>query len=342
MVSKIFERILIVPPLDNPTSCIVTGCKEVLEKQGHHVDVFDTEAWVPVCSALQLLPITLEHQDTLAAQGLDLISHAVKAVAESKKIQIVLGFPRSPLTADIRADLQAQGITTACWMTEECTSFPYWRKVIEGYNVVATIQHEPIISEISVLGHSSVYLPFAAKSACCTPVSTHTAAEDMIVVLGDASDDIANALSSYIDRGMVLWGDGWERYEQFMPYYQGKLQSLTRSERKALYRDAAIIVNIHSANIGSGDAVNMETFAIAACGGFQIVDKRTLMEGVFSYDELVMFESPEELSEQISEFIDDRNARLEYAGNAQRLVLAEHTYEQRMHTLMEAIADETK
>lgn len=341
-MSKILERILIVPPLDNPTSCIVTGCKEALEKQGHHVDVFDTKAWVPVCSALQHLPITLEHQDTLATQGLDLISHAVKAVAESKKIQFVLGFPRSPLTADARGELQDQNITTACWMTEECTSFPYWRKVIEGYNVVGTIQHEPIISEISMLGHSSVYLPFAAKSVCCTPVSTHTAAEDMIVVLGDASDEIANALSSYIGRGMVLWGDGWERFEQFMPYYQGKLLSLTRSERKALYRDAAIIVNIHSAKIGNGDAVNMETFAIAACGGFQIVDKRTLMEGMFSYDELVMFESPEELSEQISEFIDDRNARLEYAGNAQRHVLAEHTYEQRMQTLIQAITDDTK
>ncbi|MFA9394436.1 MAG: glycosyltransferase [Halodesulfovibrio sp.] len=341
-MSKIFEHILIVPPLDNSTSCIVTGCKEALEKQGHHVDVFDTKAWLSVCSAFQHLPITLEHQDTLAAQGFDLIARAVKAVAESKGIKIVLGFPRSPLTADVRKELQTQAITTACWMTEECTSFPFWRKVIEGYDVVATIQHEPLISEVSVLGHTSVYLPFAAKSACCTPVSTHTAAEDMIVVLGDASDKIASALSSFIGRGMVLWGDGWERYEQFMPYYQGKLQSLTRSERKALYRDAAIIVNIHSANIGSGDAVNMETFAIAACGGFQIVDKRTLMEGMFSYDELVMFESPEELSEQISEFIDDRNARLEYARNAQRLVLAEHTYEQRMHTLIQAIADSSK
>ncbi len=342
MMSNNLEQILIVPPLDNPTSCIVTGCKEALEKQGQYVEVFDTEVWGPVCSALQHLPITLEHQDTLAAQGLDLISRAVKAVAESKKIKIVLGFPRSPLTAEVRKELQAQGTTTACWMTEECTSFPYWRKVIEGYNVVATIQHEPLISEISVLGHSSVYLPFAAKSACCTPVSTHTAAEDMIVVLGDASDEIANALSSYIGRGIVLWGDGWERYEQFMPYYQGKLQSLTRSERKALYRDAAIIVNLHSATIGRGDSVNMETFAIAACGGFQLVDKRTLMEGMFSYDELVMFESPEELSEQISEFIDDRNARLEYARNAQRLVLSEHTFEQRMHTLMQAITGDMK
>lgn len=336
-MSNILEHILIVPPFDNPTSCIVTGCKDALEKQGCQVDVFDTEAWLPVCSALQHLPVGLKHQDALEAQGLDLISRAAKAVAESKGIDIVLGFPRSPLTASVRKELQAQSVTTVCWMTEESASFPYWRKVIEGYDVVATIQHEPLISEISVLGHTAVHLPFAAKSTCCMPISTHTAAEDMIVVLGDASDEIANALASHIGRGMVLWGDGWENYEQFVPYYQGNLQSLTRPERKALYSDAAIIVNIHSTSIGSGDAVNMETFAIAACGGFQIVDKRTLMEGVFSYDELVMFESAEELSEQITEFVDDRDSRLEYARNAQNLVLTKHTYDQRMQSLLQVI-----
>lgn len=236
-----------------------------------------------------------------------------------------------------RNSLREQGIITACWMIEDYAEFPYWRKAVEGCDIVATIQHEPFISELSVLGHVPVYLPFAAKSACCTPVVTHTAAEGMIVVLGNASDEIANALSSHIGRGMVIWGDDWEKYEQYAPYYQGALKSLTRSERKALYRDAAVIVNLHSTDIGNGDSVNLETFAIASCGGFQLVDKRTLMEGMFSYDELVMFESAEELSDLISEFIDDRNARLEIARNAQQLVLAKHTYKQRMERLIQAI-----
>ncbi|WP_027361008.1 glycosyltransferase [Halodesulfovibrio aestuarii] len=333
------QRILIVPPFDTPSSCIVTGCKEALEKLGHQVDVFDTEAWLPMTAALQQLPIKLVYQDTLSAHGVELISRAVAAVAYSNCIDIVLGFPRSPLTALVRKEMQAQSIITACWMTEEYASFPFWRKVIEGYDVVGTIQHEPFISELSVLGHTPVYLPFAAKSACCTPISTHTAVEDMIVVLGDASDELANALASHVDKGMVLWGDGWDNYERFVPHYQGKLQSLTRSERKALYRDAAIIVNIHSTNIGSGDTINMETFAIASCGGFQLVDKRILMDGMFSYDELVIFESAAELSEQITEFFDDRNSRMEYARNGQELVLAKHTYEQRMQLLLKAIAD---
>ncbi|SIN76403.1 Glycosyl transferases group 1 [Halodesulfovibrio marinisediminis DSM 17456] len=336
------QHILIVPPLDKSEACIVTGCKESLEKLGHKVSVFNTEAWVPVCSALQNLPVTLAHQDALGSQGMELISGAVVAVVESQHIDIVLGFPQSPLTSSSREKMQARGIVTVCWMTEEYASFPYWRKAIECCDVVATIQHEPFISELSVLGHVPVYLPFAAKSACCTPVVTHTAAEGMIAVLGDASDEMANALSSHTGRGMVLWGDGWEKYEQLVPYYQGKLQSLTRSERKALYRDAAIIVNIHSTDVGTGDSVNMETFAIASCGGFQLVDKRTLMEGMFSYDELVMFESAEELSELLTEFIDDRNARLEYARNAQKLVLAKHTYEQRMESLLQAIAEAIK
>lgn len=327
------KKILIVPPLDDSSACVVTGCEEALKRLGHSVVLFDSSAWFSLCSALQRLPIGLRHQDVLASQAIDLIAQSVLAVAECRGVDYVFAFPQSPLTSTVRNQMQEQGIVTLLWMTAEYEKFPYWRKLIEGFDVVATIQHEPFISELSVLGHASVYLPFAANGVCCTPVSTHTAAEDLIVVLGDASDELANVLTKHIDRGIVLWGNGWDVYEQFIPYYQGKLEKLTRSERKALYRDAAVIVNLHSSDIGSGDAINLETFAIAACGGFQLVDKRTLMEGMFSYEELVMFESAEELSEQLSEFVDDRDSRLEYARNAQKLVLAKHTYDHRMKAL---------
>lgn len=331
------QRILVVPPLNRTDSCVASGCAEALETLGHLVSVFDVEPWVPMCSALRELTVGLEHQEKLNAQGMALISGAVAAVANAQEVDVVLGFWGSPITASTRKDLQNQSVHTVCWMTNECNSFPFWRKMIEGYDIVATIEHEPFISELSVLGHTPIYLPFAAKRICKTPVSTHTAAEDMIVVLGDASDELANALVRHIERGIVVWGDGWENYEQFVPYYQGKLSSLTRSQRKALYRDAAIIVNIHSKNIGSGDVVNMETFAIASCGGFQLVDTCTLMEGMFSYDELVIFESAEELSEQLAEFVDDRDARLEYVRNAQKLVLSKHTYEHRMQKLLDVL-----
>jgi len=331
------KKILIVPPLDGSSACIVTGCEEALKRLGHSVILFDSLAWLPVCSALQRLPIATAYQDSLAAQGVDLIARSVEAVAESQNVDCVLAFPQSSLNSAVRKNLQAQSITTILWMIAEHETFPFWRKLVEGHDVIATIQHEPFISELSVLGHTPVYLPFAANGACCTPVSTHTAAEDLIVVLGDASDELANALTKHIDRGMVLWGNGWDAYNQFAPYYQGKLQVLTRPERKALYRDAAVVVNLHSSDIGSGDAVNLETFAIAACGGFQLVDKRTLMEGMFSYEELVIFESAEELSEQLTEFVNDKSARMEYARNAQKLVLSKHTYDQRMDVLLAAL-----
>lgn len=328
------KKFLIVPPLDGSSACVVTGCEEALKRLGHTVVLFDSSAWLSMCSALQRLPIGVQQQDALSDRAIDLIAQSILAVVECQDIEYVLAFPQSPLNSSIRKEMQKQDITTVLWMTEEYGTFPFWRKLVEGYDVVATIQHEPFISELSVLGHTPVYLPFAANGVCCTPVSTHTAAEDLIVVLGDASDELANVLTKHIDRGMVLWGDGWDAYEQFVPYYQGSLGRLTRSERKALYRDAAVIANLHSPDIGSGDAVNLETFAIAACGGFQLVDKRMLMEGMFSYEELVIFESAAELSEQLTEFVDDRNSRLEYARNAQKLVLAKHTYDHRMKTLL--------
>lgn len=329
-------RILVVPPLDGTDECLVSGCVEALEKQGHTVNCMNLTNFNSGANGVALLPVSLSRKQQLEELAVELISQSVLAVAEQMQAEMVLALPRSPLNTKSLNVLSELNILSCLWMTEDFIEFPYWRLAIEGYDIIATVQHEPFISEISLQGHAAVYLPFAANGACCIPVCSHTAAEGLIVVLGDASPDLCNALAPFVDRGMVIWGEGWDKEELFASSYQGKLSTLTRSQRKALYTDAAIIVNLHSTDIGNGDYINRETFAIAACGGFQLVDRRTLMEGMFGYDELVMFESADELAELLNEFIGDSNGRREYARNAQRTVLANHTLTHRMQKLLEA------
>ena len=332
-------RILVVPPLDGADECLVSGCVEALEAQGHTVHCMQLTSFRSGANAVTLLPVSLNRKQQLEELAVDLISQSVVAVAEQMQAEMVLAFPRSPVNRGARNAFSELNILSCLWMTEDFAEFPYWRLAIEGYDIVATIQHEPFISEVSLQEHTAVYLPFAANGACCIPVCTHTAADGLIVVLGDASPDLCEALAPFVDRGMIIWGEGWDKEELFASGYQGKLSSLTRSQRKALYSDAAIIVNLHSTDIGNGDYINRETFAIAVCGGFQLVDRRTLMEGMFGYDELVMFESTKELAELLNEFIDDSAGRREYARNAQRTVLAKHTYLHRMEKLVEAVEE---
>lgn len=330
-------RILVIPSLDGTDECLVSGCVEALETQGHTVHCMQLSNFRNGANAVSLLPASLSRKQQLEELAVELISQSAVAVAEQMQAEMVLAFPRSPVNRGALNVLSEQNILSCLWITEDFIEFPYWRLAIEGYDVVATVQHEPFISEVSLQGHTAVYLPFAANGACCIPVCTHTAADGLIVVLGDASPDICKALAPFVERGMILWGEGWDKEELFASSYQGKLSSLTRSQRKALYSDAAIIVNLHSTDIGNGDYINRETFAIAACGGFQLVDRRTLMEGMFGYDELVMFESTDELAELLNEFIGDSAGRREYARNAQRTVLANHTLMHRMEKLIEVV-----
>lgn len=332
-------KILVVPPLDGVDECIVSGCMEALKGLGHIVHVMKLDAFKQGAAAVADLPVSLDRKQQLKGMTVELISHSVLAVAEHMQAEMVLAFPRSPVSATSLKALSELNILRCLWMTEDFTEFPYWRSAVGGYDVVATIQHEPFISEVAQQGHSVVYLPFAASVSCCIPMSSHTAAEGLIVVLGDASPALSTALTPFVDRGLIVWGEGWDKETAFASCYQGKLNTLTRSQRKALYSDAAIVVNLHSTDIGSGDYINRETFAIAACGGFQLVDRRTLMEGMFGYDELVMFESTDELAELLAEFINDPQGRQEYVLNARNLVLAKHTYTHRMEKLLEAVEE---
>ncbi|MCG8529324.1 MAG: glycosyltransferase [Desulfovibrionales bacterium] len=337
MHSQTIRRILLVPPFCSSQQCIVAGCRDALTAQGHVVLLFDAAPANAVLHAAQTCAASLARREELQEQAAAFVDTAVIAAAEHMRADVVVTFPHSALSAHTLSELHVAGIATVCWMTEDFAAFPYWRAAVSGYDIVATIQHEPLISELGVLGHEAVYLPFAANDSCCTPVCTQTAVEGMIVVLGDASEELAEALRPYIPRGIVIWGKGWEYYPDFASSYQGTQESLTRSQRKALYRDAAIVVNLHSATFDRGDFVNLETFAIAACGGFQLVDKRTLMEGMFGYDALVQFETAEELADLLAEFINDAASRRAYAQRGQQHVLANHTYAVRMATLMDAV-----
>ena len=128
------------------------------------------------------------------------------------------------------------------------------------------------------------------------------------------------------------------------PLLQLKGARVTPEECVKIFNATRINLNLHSSIqvdelVTGGDFINPRTFELAACGAFQLVDKRSLMDEAFADDELATFTSMKELLEKIDYFSANPDERQAYAARGQQRVLAEHTYADRMRTLLAFTAD---
>ena len=133
---------------------------------------------------------------------------------------------------------------------------------------------------------------------------------------GAFRSDILSYLSDY---ELKIWGgDKWPYRFRFLPglkrCYQG--ERLSYEELRKLYRLSKINLNLPAPQVVS--TFQPRVFEIAACKGFQIIDKRDKLFDLFSEDCLVTFETIGELREKIDYYL--RNEK-------QRLVMAEKLFQ---------------
>ena len=70
---------------------------------------------------------------------------------------------------------------------------------------------------------------------------------------------------------------------------------------------------------------------------FQIVDERTLLPDIFTREQLVTANSPDDLVPHVRQWLRDEAGRKQMADAARERVLAEHTYVHRMRQLLAQI-----
>jgi spore maturation protein CgeB len=139
---------------------------------------------------------------------------------------------------------------------------------------------------------------------------------------------------------MKVWGNEWDGSPSVLQeIIQEGGRRVSTDETVRIFNASQINLNVHSSTYHEGidphgDFVNPRTFEIAACGAFQLVDRRSLLPEVLSEEEVVVFEDLKDGREKIRHFLDRDRDRLEYAEKGRRRVLAEHTYSLRMKELL--------
>jgi spore maturation protein CgeB len=261
---------------------------------------------------------------------------------------LVLSLAQAPLILPALEHLRRKKFLTAMWFVENYRHLTYWQQLAAGYDFWFVIQQEPCIAALKQAGAKEVrYLPMAADPSVHRPLElTQDEREEF-------GSDVSFVGAGYANRREIfprllghdwtfkLWGNEWDGAADLTPVLQRNGARIDTDTCQKVFNASAVNLNLHSwAGAGldpDGDFVNPRTFELAACGAFQLTDRRSLMPDLFTESEMATVSSPDELPGKIARWLGEPEQRVAMAAQARRRVLAEHTYVHRMRDLLSQI-----
>lgn len=339
------RRILIVLPLYGGSLPIGRYCGNALRELGHVVEYFEAPDFFGAFSALKTLRVGTDRLDYLENSFLQVVSQAILAKVETFAPDLVLSMAQAPLSRQALKRLRRDKVATAMWFVEDHEVFPYWKAFAPLYDLFAVIQKGDFPAQLSALGQpNSMYLPLAADPQVHRPLTLSSVerrkygSELSFVGAGYPNRRLAFRQLSGFD--LRIWGNDWDGETTLAPYLQRGGARIETEEVVRIFNATTINVNLHSSVrpgvlVGDGDFVNPRTFELAACGAFQVVDRRALLPELFAEGELALFSDMSELVQAIEFYRASPEARAEVAGKGRARVLAEHTYAHRMQALLQ-------
>lgn len=341
-------RILVVLPLYGGSLPIGRYVASALREDGHLVEVFEAPEFNSAYDSLKNLKVTTDRLDYLQNTFLNVISQAVLAKVETFEPDMVLSMAQAPLNHQALKRLRRDGVTTAMWFVEDFRLFTYWKSFAPMYDIFAVIQKDPFFEELAAIGQpNAVYLPLAAQPNFHKPLNLNPVDQrkfgSTVSFMGAGYPNRRIAFRELVNHDFKIWGSDWDGDHVLEPYVQLKGARVTPEECVKIFNATTINLNLHSSVqaeelVTYGDFVNPRTFELAACGAFQLVDKRSLLPEAFNDDELATFSSMDELVEKIEYYSKKPEECEAIAKKSQARVLKEHTYKIRMRTLIEFTA----
>lgn len=342
-------RILVVLPLYGGSLPIGRYVASALKEDSHFVEIFEAPDFFSAYSSLDNLKVTTDRLEYLQNSFLNVVSQSILAKVETFEPDMVLAMAQAPINRQALKRLRRDGVTTAMWFVEDSNLFTYWKAFAPLYDIFAVIQKGHFFNDLESIGQpNALYLPLAAHPDFHRPVALSSVEQRKfgsgISFMGAGYPNRRIAFRELVNRDFKIWGTEWEGDHVLEPLVQLKGARVSPEECVKIFNATKINLNLHSSVqtdelVSHGDFVNPRTFELAACGGFQLVDKRSLMDEAFQEDELATFSSMEELLEKIDYFSSKPEERKQVALKSRERVLKDHTYVNRMRTLIEFTAE---
>lgn len=341
-------RVLVVTPLYGGSHPIALHAHRALGALGHDAQLLDLAEFLPAFQKLAGFGARESRRRATESLFCDSLGDGVASRVEEHGFDLVLALAQAPLGPRAIEAIRAAGALTAFWFVEDRRVFPYWREVAGAYDHVFTIQTGDALSDMRSVGARAVdYLPCAAEPAVHRPLrlSERDAAAfgSDVSFVGAGYRNRRDALRRFLDMDFRLWGSDWEGAQAYAGVLERGGARVSGEDSVRIWNASKINLNLHSSTYCDGvdprgDFVNPRTFEIAACGAFQVVDRRSLLGEAFEVGrEIVAVDSVSEMKDAARYFLDHPEERAAIAEAGRARVLRDHTYERRMASLIECV-----
>lgn len=336
-------KILLVNPIYGGSLPAAHHAARALRALGHQVIPFESER---LAAAMDFGKEFIFNQSRRAFHaGLtSLLSQAVELRARETRPDMILALAQAPLLPETMKRIEARGIPTAFWFVEDYRVLPYWRDSAPAASYFFGIQTDNFAAELARAGVTRyAYLPTCAEPSVHRPMELTPAEREEfgspLSFVGAGYYNRQIFFKGLTDFPFRIWGSDWPFPSPLVPFIQRGGARIDTETTVKIFNASAVNLNLHSSTtcdgvVPDGDFVNPRTFELAACGAFQLVDRRALLPELFDEGELETFGCLDEAREKISRFLADPEERRQVAGRGMARVLAEHTYEHRMAELV--------
>ena len=340
-------RIAVVGPIYGGSLPIARYAVSALESLGHDVRWLDHSVHATSYHQLELLRNS-QHRLALQSKYAEMLSRITMAQLAEDPPDLVLSLAQAPLILPALEHLRRKKFLTAMWFVENYRHLTYWQQLAAGYDFWFVIQQEPCIAALKQAGAKDVrYLPMAADPSMHRPLElTQDEREEY-------GSDVSFVGAGYANRREIfprllghdwtfkLWGNEWDGATALTSILQRNGARIDTDTCQKVFNASAVNLNLHSwAGAGfdpDGDFVNPRAFELAACGAFQLTDRRSLMPDLFTASEVATVSSSEALPGEITRWLREPEQRVAMAAQARQRVLAEHTYVHRMRALLSQV-----
>jgi spore maturation protein CgeB len=263
----------------------------------------------------------------------------------------ILNLAQAPIDAQGLALIrkEVKGALLAFWFVEDIKRFTYVHQIAPAYDLFFHIQEGLMTEPTRRWGLKGYYLPAAADDSVFFPGPAPKSYAAILsfagagypnrrAILADLSENYW-AKSDRPFLGFKIFGSGWQGCPETLQRRLFEEGRRIRTQECALvYRGAQVSLNIHSGDGPGFDQpsafVNPRTFELALSGSPQIIDRRSLLPGLFQADELEIVDEPRQLPEAIEKLLQNPTEASNMALKARLRVLNEHLYTHRLKYIL--------
>ena len=343
-------KILVIPPIYGGSFPVAQAVYRSLVRLGHRASFLDLSPFEGAVRSIGAQSSLDLHKMQLRGLFQGFLDELILARLIHEKPDLVVALAQAPVSPALLSKLKTQGVPVAYWFVEDFRLATYWESIAGLVTDFAVIQKEPFFSLLSGRNVQNVtYLPMAADPYVFHPFSPTD--EDRkrfgapVSFMGAGYYNRHHFLKHLADFDLAIFGTEWNAEDPLFRHVREGGFRLTPEETAKVFNATRVNLNLHSSVYHrgvnpEGDFVNPRTFEIAACGAFQVVDRRTLLPSLLEPDaEVPVYRDEAGCRKLVAHYLPRETERREIAEKARKRVLQEHTYDLRMESWLRTLME---